>query len=299
MKRGVVLISLLAVIFCTAGGVLFWWVFKQPPDNPGIEQLAKKQVFLRPLFANKESYDEIFYSLPQISEKPKIEAGIVSHHFLAKELIAKFYHTVSDNEVSTVFLVSPDHFNNFFESGTVAFTSKLPWQTPFGILYSDAEIADNLIKSGGVLPNDPVAGLEHGISVETPFVKYFFPRAAIVPVIVKNTSDYAEFFKLGQRIKKARGKGSILIVSSDFSHGLPAAEAKIKDGESIRILDDLSIDKINSVNNDCRPCLAVLAGFIGKSGRNFSLVDNKNSFDFSKGNKEAVTSYVSGYYTIK
>jgi AmmeMemoRadiSam system protein B len=292
------LVSLLAFFFILAGVYLFWRIFaKEPANNPKVERQPAEQTFLRCSFVNKESYTGVFSPLPKITAIPKINAAIVSHHYLAKELIARLYNKIAGNDVSTIFLVSPDHFNNFYGSGMIAYTSYLPWQTPFGNLYADEKIIDHLGKNDGVSDDSPIVGLEHGISIEIPFIKYFFPQSKIVPIVLKNSSDYGDFAVLGQKLKEISGDRSILIVSTDFSHDLPAKEAKIKDEESIGILKNSGLDGLNGVNNDCRSCLAVLAGFLGNGGYDFSVVENKNSFDFSGKNEESVTSYLSGYYS--
>jgi len=283
---------MLAVVILTAAGV---FLIKNNQQNK-----ITSQTFLASAFNSIENYEDVFSKLQKPAESALAKAGIISHHFLAKELIADFYNRVGDEKVSTVFLLSPDHFNNYFKPDTTACTSYLNWNTPFGELSSDKDIIDSLVKNNGVEINDPVLGLEHGIYVEIPFIKKFFPNAKIVPLILKNSLNFDIFSSLGEKIKELSKENSILIVSSDFSHDMSVKESQAKDKTSIGILKNLSIDKINGVTNDCKQCLAALCGFLGDNQQyGFYLLDNENSFDISGQNKDSVTSYVSGYYAKK
>lgn len=260
---------------------------------------SSEEIFLTSVYNNKENYNDVFSKLNEVGAKPKAKAGIVSHHFLAKQMIADFYNTVGDGDISTVFLISPDHYNNFYPAGTIAYTSNLTWQTPFGNLLVNNKIIDHLIKKKRVELNDPLLAMEHGIYVEIPFIKRFFPKAKIVPLIVNMKNNYNDFLLLGKEIRKISGNSSVLIVSSDFSHNLSIEESETKDKLSIEVLSNLKSGELKEINNDCRQCLAVLQGFLSEKNYDFNLIDSKNSFDFSDHKDETVTSYVSGYYTVK
>lgn len=284
---------LAAFILIAAGGFLFW----RSGRSQGAPAASRGPELLRSSFGNAESYGDIFSGLAPPAAETAIEAGVVPHHFLAKELIARFYSRIADAAVETVVLISPDHFANFFKPDVLAYTSALSWETPFGVLAADAEAVDSLVRSGALEISDSAVGLEHGLSVEAPFIKKFFPRAKLVPVMLKGSSEDADLAELGRRIKALGDPAKIrVIVSSDFSHDLPAALAAEKDKKSLDLLRTLSPDKLDGATNDCRSCLAVLAGYLDERSF-FSLIDNKNSFDLSGENEQSVTSYISGFYS--
>ncbi|MCX6720005.1 MAG: AmmeMemoRadiSam system protein B [Candidatus Staskawiczbacteria bacterium] len=279
-------LSLLAVvILITAAGVFLF-------QN-------KEQVFLASVFNNKETYDELFGKLSKPLENANAKAGIISHHFLAKELIANFYNKISSDKIQTVFLIAPDHYNNYLNPESIAYTSNLNWSTPFGELKTDGNLIKNLQKNENIETKDSAIGLEHGIYVEIPFIKKFFPNAKIVPLVLKNNLSGADFASLGERIRKIGGENSILIVSSDFSHNTPASQALENDKKSINALENLSANKFDQATNDCKQCLAVLSGFLKNDDTNFYFFGNTNSFNISGQDENSVTSYVSGYYTKK
>ncbi len=291
--------ALITAILVAVFGFSFWREKNSQFLKPPLTETPVMQTFLQSAFNNKKIYDDIFSDLPKLDSSPEIKAGIVAHHFLARELIAQFYNQIANQNTTTIFLVSPDHFNNFFKSGVVAYSSLQPWQTPFGNIESDKNYIDALIKDGSVQIGDSIIGLEHGIYVEVPFIKKFFPQARLVPLVIKNVFGYNEFLVLGKKIKGISNDRAIMIVSSDFSHDVSGEQAVQQDKKSIEILKDLEISNLDGVNNDCRACLALLDGFLGHQNYFFSLIDNKNSFDFSGEDSYNVTSYVSGYYVIK
>jgi len=281
------ILTLAVVIFITAAGVFLFKKY-QPAEN-------QSQIFLASVFNNQEQYSEIFSNLKKPEINVNAEAGIVSHHFLAKQSIADFYNKVGNNEISTIFLVSPDHYNTYFRPDSIAYTSSLNWTTPFGELKTDNALIKSLANNK-IEINDSAMGLEHGIYVEMPFIKKFFPNAKIVPLVLRNNLSPDEFVAFGKQIKNIGGENSILIASSDFSHNATAEQAKENDKKSIEALNDLDENTLKNVTNDCKNCLAVLSGFINEQKDNFYLIDNENSFDISGQDEGSVTSYVFGYF---
>jgi poly-gamma-glutamate synthesis protein (capsule biosynthesis protein) len=286
------LIALAVVILITTAGVFLFQKTSNLAEAPKPRLLAS-------VFNYQEEYDDVFLGLQKPAEDISAVAGIVSHHFLAKQLITDFYNNVGSEKVKTVFLLSPDHYNNYFKPGMIAYSSFFDWTTPFGILPTDKEKIKAVEEFGNTQISDSAMGLEHGIYVEIPFIKKFFPNAKIVPLVLKSNLPYGDFVDFGKNIKKIGGDDSVLIVSSDFSHNATTQQSSINDRKSISVLKDLNTENISEATSDCKQCLATLSGFLDGGKDNFYLLDNKNSFDISGQDKESVTSYVSGYYAKK
>lgn len=287
---------LLAAIIVAAGSFSLRNLGKNESKDISLNEGIAKHDFLHPAYMDPASYDGLFDNLTETDPKNNIIGAVAPHHFLAKNKIARLYGQIKNENTELVYLISPDHFTNFFDIGKIAYTSNLPWQTPFGDIFAAEISISKLIDTGRVATRDNAVGLEHGITVETPFIKYFFSNAKIVPLVLKNSSNYSDFFDLGQKIKEISRGRSIMIVSSDFCHNLPAAAARSADQKSIVALKNLNISGLGAVNNDCRQCLALLAGYLDGKNYDFTLVDNTNSFEISSQDPDFVTSYVSGYY---
>jgi len=302
-KKTILFIILLTAVLITA---VSYFLFYKKADSKIVEFIekfdnSKSEITLASPYNSKEIYEDIFSNLPKqaLPVEALVKAGIISHHFLAKELIAEFYNKLSAEKIETVFLISPNHYNHFFPSKTLAYTSKAEWNTPYEKLSANEKIINNLIKKGKVKIDNSILGLEHGIYIEIPFIKKFFPNATIVPLVLDYNANYNDFTAFGNELDKLAGENSILIVSSDFSHASTIKTAFEQDSKSIDLLKDLSQENVKNITNDCKQCLAVLSGFLGDEKYKFSLIDNKNSFDISKEDENSVTSYVSGFYTEK
>ncbi len=292
------LLFLIVALTIAIGLVSYFLLAAQKKLNFLEEGANIKQSSLASPYNNRQIYEDIFISL-QKEEELNVAAGIVPHHFLAKEMIAEFYNKVKNNDVSTIFLICPDHFNHFFPTGKLAYTSKHSWDTPFGELQTDEQAIDFLLKAGKIQEDNFAIGLEHGIYVEIPFIKNFFGNAKIVPLVLNSSLSYDKFSNLGELLGGFSKENSILIVSSDFSHDVLPKEAGKNDKNSINILKDFNKDSINKITSDCKQCIFALYGFLGQKKHNFELVASKNSSDFSAETEKTVTSYVSGFYTEK
>ena len=84
---------------------------------------------------------------------------------------------------------------------------------------------------------------EHSIEVQMPFIKYRFPRARFVPIMM-GQQDYPSAKRLAEVITGAiqTTKRNVRIVaSSDFSHYVPAAKAHSDDLYAIEPLKTLDV----------------------------------------------------------
>jgi len=251
-------------------------------------------------YNSKAMYDEVFDNLPQDQKTQEtVYAGVASHHLIAKEQIAQFYSKISSDKIETIFLLSPDHYNHFFEPGILAYTSKAPWNTPYGELEADKDAISKLLSGNIVNSKSSAMGLEHGIYTEIPFIKKFFPNAKIVPLVLNSSLQYGDFLELGSELKNISQENTLLIVSSDFSHDATQDKAIENDAKSIDELKNIAQADIKNITSDCKQCLAVMQTYLADKDLKFNTTDSLNSFDISGASPESVTSYVFGYYTQK
>lgn len=258
---------------------------------------SRDERFLESPFTSIESYDEAFRNAEKnaipLHGRPIV--GITSHHFLARDLIAGTFLSGESSGVTYVIIVGPDHFEAEYSEGTLAFTSKLPWRTPFGEMLVDPLFSSAAFPT--VAESDTLFFREHSIYTLVPFAKHFFPRAFIVPLVLKNTRNTPKKFEeLGRKIAEHFEDEKIFVmISSDFSHDVSAREARSLDKKSIASLRTLPMGDFSSATNDCRSCLAFLDGYLKGKLTSFSLIENKTSADFG-GGADSVTSYVSGVF---
>jgi len=294
--------TLLPIIILTAvltAVSYFTFAQKQKFDAAAIILGSETDVVLSSPYNGNQIYDESFAKLDADAEKTSAVAAIVSHHLLAKDAIAQLYNEISPQGIQTIFLVSPDHYGHFYASGTLAYTSKAAWDTPYGRIETNKENINSLLESGLVENATSSLGLEHGIYTEIPFIKKFFPDAKLVPLVLDSNSNYKDFAKLGEMLKGLGNQNSIFIVSSDFSHETTAAKNFVNDSKSIDELKNISNANLKNITNDCQQCLVALQSYLNNENYKFNLTSNQNSFDISGEDPESVTSYVFGYFLPK
>jgi AmmeMemoRadiSam system protein B len=171
-------------------------------------------------------------------KEPGLDArGIVAPHAgypYSGEVAAWAYSAIPASFAGTFILIGPSH------RGFRTSISRIPWETPLGIVDTDTEIASALdIETDEISHKD-----EHSLEVQVPFIKYRFPRARIVPILMGD-QDYGSARLLAERVidavRRTDRDDIRYIASSDFSHYVPAAQARENDRYAIAALEALDI----------------------------------------------------------
>ena len=246
-------------------------------------------------YNNKKDFEEAFNSNLEVS-KESVYSGVVSHHFLVREIIAEFFLGIDFEGIDTVYIVGPDHFNETFPKDTYLLTSLLDWDTPYGVLESEKDLINNLSKNLNIGVQNTPFRLEHSIYTLIPFLKKVAPDVKVVPLILKASNNYNTYLDLGRR---AYSDNSIVIVSADFSHNVTRVGAKENDRVSIDCLKTGNVDCVEQITSDCNQCFAFMYGFLSGKDLSFKLVSNEQSINFGEQNEENITSYVVGYFVPK
>ena len=110
------------------------------------------------------------------------------------------------------------------------------WGTPLGIVPVSAELTDALA-AGPLVELDRAAHLrEHSLEVQVPFLQAARADVELAALCLGHL-PVCECRELGRAVAAAaRAHGALVVASSDMSHYIPAAEARVK--------DRLAIDRI-------------------------------------------------------
>lgn len=188
-----------------------------------------------------------------------IRAAVVPHHLVATEAVALGVKAVATGHPRVVFIISPDHYA---KCATLLCTSVGSFETFFGRVAIDGREAHMLLRHTSIVSSSNLFAEEHGVYSIVPFVAHYMPDAAIVPIAVsQRAKESAEDRRQALALIKglAGEEGAALLVSSDFSHYLPLAEANAEDvktehafcaGDTAQIL---ALD--NPAQSDCPLCL--------------------------------------------
>jgi AmmeMemoRadiSam system protein B len=164
-------------------------------------------------------------------------AGIVAPHAgypYSGEVAAWAYSAIPVTFGGTFVIIGPSH------RGYRTCISRLPWETPLGIVENDPDLAALL----DIEADEVSHGDEHSLEVQVPFIKYRFPRARILPILMGD-QDYGSADELSGIVSSAvkrSGRDDIrYVASSDFSHYVPADSARTNDRYAIEALGNLDI----------------------------------------------------------
>jgi AmmeMemoRadiSam system protein B len=196
---------------CAVAGMFY------PSDPSHLEQLLEK-----------------FFSSVKPEEKTPL--GIVSPHagyIYSGQVAAHAFGAIPADFSGTFIVIGPSH------RGYLTSVSSIPWETPLGVVDPDEEFISALDLEVDELSHRD----EHSIEVQIPFIKYRFPRARIVPVMM-GQQDFPSAERLADHISAAihQTKRDVRIVaSSDFSHYVPEKKAKDDDLYAIEPLKTLDV----------------------------------------------------------
>ncbi len=187
------------------------------------------------------------------ANKGKIVGAVVPHagYVYSGPVAAHVYAAIAKEGFPDTFVViGPNHHG----LGAGVAMSEEDFSTPLGVCKVDHEMAEKLRP---FVDDDPYAhSQEHSVEVQLPFLQYFKPDVSILPLTML-FQDYETAKELGSRIAKAsEGKRVIVIASSDFSHYVPAQEAKRKDGSVIEKILKLDAKEVETavMSHDVSMC---------------------------------------------
>lgn len=286
IRNKIVLVIILLVI------VIFALVHTGNKTNTQAEIPEQSLPSFESYYTNRLQYENAFARTEEV-KKQKISSGVVSHHFLVRDLIAEFFSGIDFNGIETVYIIGPDHYKKIEAKDILAVTSTIPWDTPYGVLRTDDETINELLKHPAIERFDSPFLREHSIYTLVPFLKKVKPEITIVPLILKATNRYTEFYEMG---KEAKGKNSILILSSDFSHDATVSQAEENDAKSIDCINKGGLDCLDEITTDCKQCFAFMYGYLSSKNTSFTLLSNKKSTDYGDEKLTNVTSYIIGYF---
>ena len=304
-RRGVFIlffISLIGLITFLAG------VWKLPIRERSTEKLETKSISAVHSmgFNNPDLFNKGYLGDKEFIKKPngKVLGGVVPHHYsVAASVIAGFYEGISSQQVDTVIVIGPDHFNM---ARHPIITSVESFSTLFGTINPESNLIAYLLRNGGVFVDEVPFETEHSIYSQLPFIKRTYPDAKIVPLIINISTTKEDADRLSDSISKFLKENTIknllVLASVDFVHYLDSEETDKLDRQSILAFETLDPEKVLSLTDqlhlDCKIGVYALFKIMKDLGVNKTqLVANTNSGKLANPPfTKKVVSYVSMYY---
>lgn len=235
--------------------------------------LARRERVVTPVLpaGSLQQILEGIYRAGQSSEPPAgyaVRAAVVPHHLTAAETIATGVRALTGENRETILLLSPDHFGR---CPTLLCTTDASFHTLTGDVAHDHAIVAALRRSPLVTVTDAPFAEEHGIGGVLPFIARELPGTRVVPVILSQKLPWMQAKEeLAALLAPHVERGATLVVSSDFSHDLPLAEADRADADTMAMFlagDSDGIARLrNPAQDDCPGCLWILARLAQEQG---------------------------------
>lgn len=255
----------------------------------------KPEVFLKAIEQYRNSRHEMCKK-----DHGLVMAGIVTHHFLANQMMVEFFECLTyRTRPDRIVLIGPDHFSKGIYPITV---SALPWKTPFGDLKADRNHIARIKKIVGLADDVEAFSGEHSIGILVPFIRYYFPRSAIVPIIIQNRISPAMLRGFKHVLDEfLDDPGTLVLLSMDFSHDRTSDEADRLDTITKRIITDFDVSRVERAEVDCRPGLSsLLAALKDRKEPAVKFLNHTNSAKITENRHQTdVTSYFTMLFSVK
>ncbi|BDU71935.1 AmmeMemoRadiSam system protein B [Mesoterricola silvestris] len=186
--------------------------------------------------------------------------------------------------ITRVAVLGPSHqvaFRGMAVSGAAGFA------TPLGTVPVDVETCEALQGLVAVRPLEDAHAREHSLEVQLPFLQVALGAFTLVPLVVGRAGP-GEVAAVVERLWDLAG--TVVVVSSDLSHYLGAAEARRVDlatAEAIRSLDAAALDEGAACG--CAPVRGLLVA-AARRGLRGEVLDLRNSGD-TAGGRDRVVGY--------
>jgi MEMO1 family protein len=178
--------------------------------------------------------------------------GVVSPHagyIYSGAVAANGFYEVASINFQDVIMVGPNHYGI---GSWVAGMRDGIWETPLGEVQVNSQMADEIKRRSVALDIDDYAhSRDHCLEVQLPFLQYVKQDFKIVPVVL--VSQYRDIaLDLGNAISQTIMEmdaldSTLLLASSDFTHYEPNSEAHKKDGELIKTILSLDVNRFYTI----------------------------------------------------
>jgi AmmeMemoRadiSam system protein B len=179
--------------------------------------------------------------LPKVNFRsgPREIVGLICPHagYMYSGAVAAFgfFELAKDGLPDTVIILGPNHTGygsdrSLMREGT--------WQTPFGNVEIDTELADMILSKTDIIDVEETAHqFEHSIETQLPFLQHLYgDKFKFVPICFLK-QDYASAVEVGNALIDAlTARNVVVIASSDMTHYEPAKRAETKDHQALNAI---------------------------------------------------------------
>ncbi len=184
--------------------------------------------------------------------------GLIAPHagyMYSGKVAAYAYKLLERYKFNRVVVIAPSH--QVYFQGVSVYT-KGGYETPFGVVPLDEEIAFALLEASPVIQDFVEPHLpEHSLEIQLPFLQYMLDNNFKLTPIMMGVQSYNTCVELAKALSKVcKGKNVLLVASSDLSHYHSDREAKILDGRVLQRIESFDPDGLyeDLQNGKCEAC---------------------------------------------
>lgn len=244
-------------------------------------------------FFDAKYFNHAVNSAQNTKKTANIKAVVVPHHLIAADIIADILARIEKNNINNVVIIGPNHED---KNATTIASAYVEWQTPFGKARTNNELVGKFLVDLNLHNYAEVFSEEHSVGAIIPFIKYYYPKAKILPIIFNSTAGLSDARDVVYWLDKNLDENTLVVFSLDFSHYLTEHEAKAKDEmvKNFILSGDISnIINLNSDYVDSPAALATAVMYADYHNLQINIVDQKNSNDFLERPSVDITTYLS------
>jgi AmmeMemoRadiSam system protein B len=160
-------------------------------------------------------------------------------------VMAAAYQLLRNKSYERVILIGPSHSVGF---QSIAFDTASAWDSPLGVIPIDIKTNEQFLFHEEFEVGPGVFDKEHSLEVQLPFVQTVLPSLLLIPLC---TGQDLPHKKIAETISSLISDSTIVVVSSDFSHYHPEAEAAAIDRVSIAAILSKNSRKIDRAVDAC------------------------------------------------
>lgn len=212
-----------------------------------------------------EMWDHIFATSGEYKFESAPLGIIVPHHMITVEQITKFYNGLSKViDPTLVVIIGPNHFEN--GNANTQTCNTCLYKTEKGDVELDVEFIDEMINNGIAVAQDDTFIKEHAIFSHAPFIKNYFPKAKIVPLVLQWKMPIEEVLDLSEWLNKNLPDDSLVIASVDFSHYISLEAANFHDRSSFASISNFDFGNIYDLELDSPSSIYLILNLMKKRG---------------------------------
>ena len=203
------------------------------------------------LFASPTVYERANRAFEDIERTGSL-SGIVAHHLLVADKIAQLFASLGTGREKVIVILSPNHFS--LGRFPIQMTDGT-WKTPFGDVEVDTEFLSKFLERDSAFSYEPETfEKEHGVSAIVPFVKYWFPQARILPIVIHDKVTDDQVKVLAEAIQELVPK-AIVVASMDMSHQKPQKIQITHDEITMKVIENGMCEEECSLDVDANRVL--------------------------------------------